>query len=999
MTEFPEFEDFFAAVHDHRPYRWQSRLAREVGATADGAKESNAGWPETIAAPTGAGKTAVIDIAIWRLAQAASADAAVGAPRTTPMRIVFAVDRRVIVDQAFERASMIACKLKSAAKDETGGPLAAVRDALLRFSGDNESPLHVEQLRGGMPREDDWAKTPSQPTVLCTTIDQLGSRLLFRGYGVSDRMAPIHAGLLGEDALIILDEAHLSAAFVETLSCAARWRKEREIDLELPWGCCLLTATPRDRVRAFHLRDEEREEDGIKKRLEARKEAVLDKINTEKQDGIAKAFADTARSLAGKCKDPAPVVAVIVNRVGLARAVYEKLRPATDKGGACDAILLTGRVRPVSRDDLISAYENDLSGKRDAGKGPLYVVATQCIEAGADFDFHAMLTQVAPLDALVQRFGRLARAGERSGAPAPAAILALKSDIAARTDDPVYGNRMKAAWDWLEERQEGRSKTKFIDFGVNALTAKIDADDKGAKDAMTAHPPAPFLREADVDFFSITSPRPNPEPALELFLHGELNRASDVQIVWRADLEPEDFLDGEDEQEPAIAIVDAMKPVSGEALAVPVWAARAWLRDDKNASDVADVAAREEHSSVDGSHERPVVRLRGGQPEVIRNIATRGALCPGDVIVVPTSYGGCDCFGWAPQSEAPVEDIADCAWRPYEKKRLRLRLHSALWAPAADRFNEGRPEEQRLPNWEAVKDVIANAASRNSASIARAVIEKDVDAALGAADLSSHPYLATLHDFTKRERSARPLWRGRDDETTGCVLVAGAETFSTGADDASSFTAPLSLCDHRKDVECKARKFSKQLRFPDPWPDVLGWAGCFHDDGKADERFQAYLRAFVDDAAAPADALAKSGAVRRGDRGAAGLPKHWRHEVLSVQMAIARLGDLPAGVDPALVLWLVGTHHGHGRPFFRHEDDWENEARTVWDVALAAAPGPHRLDFEWVHEGEGFDWAGLFVRLKRRYGYWGLAYLEAVLRLADHRASEEAELRSPEGAS
>jgi CRISPR-associated endonuclease/helicase Cas3 len=95
--------------------------------------------------------------------------------------------------------------------------------------------------------------------------------------------------------------------------------------------------------------------------------------------------------------------------------------------------------------------------------------------------------------------------------------------------------------------------------------------------------------------------------------------------------------------------------------------------------------------------------------------------------------------------------------------------------------------------------------------------------------------------------------------------------------------------------------------------------------------------------------------------------------------------------DPELVLWLVGTHHGYGRPFFPHSDVEDAKVRTnLPDVlgiphnTIEAGASPQSLAFDW----KGLDWPGLYECLKARYGVWELARMEAILRLADHRASE-----------
>ena len=101
-----DFAQFFRALWGNPPFAWQQELADRVSGDADKVGE----WPEAIALPTASGKTACVDIAVFALASQASRMNR-GEIITAPRRIFFVVDRRVIVDQAYERARVIAKKL------------------------------------------------------------------------------------------------------------------------------------------------------------------------------------------------------------------------------------------------------------------------------------------------------------------------------------------------------------------------------------------------------------------------------------------------------------------------------------------------------------------------------------------------------------------------------------------------------------------------------------------------------------------------------------------------------------------------------------------------------------------------------------------------------------------------------------------------------------------------------------------------------------------------
>lgn len=135
-------------------------------------------------------------MAVWLVARALGA--------VVPRRLVYVVDRRAVVDQATE----VAESLRMWVEKER-----AITDSL----GLGDRSLPISTLRGQHVDNREWLEDPSSPAIVIGTIDMVGSRLLFSGYGVSSKMRPYHAGLLGSDTLVVLDEAHLVPAFEDLL--------------------------------------------------------------------------------------------------------------------------------------------------------------------------------------------------------------------------------------------------------------------------------------------------------------------------------------------------------------------------------------------------------------------------------------------------------------------------------------------------------------------------------------------------------------------------------------------------------------------------------------------------------------------------------------------------------------------------------------------------------------------------------------------------------------
>jgi CRISPR-associated endonuclease/helicase Cas3 len=110
-------------------------------------------------------------------------------------------------------------------------------------------------------------------------------------------------------------------------------------------------------------------------------------------------------------------VAVVCNTVSSAQRRWRALRASLPADTGC--LLLHARQRPVERRP-IEAEILEMLGPPDAGvqrPDRLVVVATQIIEQSLDLDFDVMLSDLAPIDLLIQRAGRIHRHGDRVRSP------------------------------------------------------------------------------------------------------------------------------------------------------------------------------------------------------------------------------------------------------------------------------------------------------------------------------------------------------------------------------------------------------------------------------------------------------------------------------------------------------------------------------------------------------------------------------------------------------
>ncbi len=902
-----DFADYFHAVHNYDPFPWQERLTGQV---LDEGK-----WPDIIDLPTGTGKTAILDTAIFALAVR---------PEVFPRRVVFVIDRRIVVDQVVSRAKQIEEKIREGSTQV----LKNIKKCLDNIGGG--SPLGVVALRGGIPIDKEWARRPDEPWVMVSTLDQFGSRLLFRGYGVTQRMRPIHAGLAGNDCLVILDEVHLSRAFAETLR-AVKYFGNKSV-LPNRFHIVEMSATPTNSSgNRFHLTKADLEQSPeLRRRTKAKKLATLYDAGSKHAE-VAVPLA-VKKILKSELDKSVSSVGVIVNRVRTARETYRALLKA-----GYSAHLITGRMRPL---DKVRSLER-ISGLVDPDKPAeierlTVVVATQAIEVGADFSFDALITEIAPIDSLQQRFGRLDRRGtlaEQTGKPARAWIIGIKSSFNTQKPDPIYGSSTRFTWEELQ---------KLEGFGSIDISPLPENSHNFPKECYAPPTQPPLLLKTYIDAWVQTSPEPVVQPSVDWFLHGiESNKkVTDISLVWRKD-----------------SSLDTLKEIRlrpAEYLEVPIDAAKAWLGGSPKEVAVADVNREYEeidNLNIDKGNDWKRWRGYDEEPEMI----SVQDIKPGDIIIIEPQRGGLSGGTWDPTSSDPIEDLGDEAQAAYGQRftfRLDPRLMPEAWpAPPfpKDETDALEPLRDRINQWFNKVAVLPNL-------------------------------------LNWQDQAITELQKSRYDiKSVGTYYVLASKKFDPSILDSSdqsvSFTGSgVTLRDHLKGVGEQAFSFACRLGMSQEIQSDLKLAAQLHDLGKVDSRFQKQMVGDDDVQQAMFDEpLAKSLPKATPSHG------KWppvRHEVMSVAMAQSNPKVLADAHDHDLVLYLVGTHHGYARPLPPICEDLSPEILQFDHKGIYM-----EASTDVVYSSLAMDMADRFWVLIDRYGYHGLAWLETILRLADHQQS------------
>ena len=990
------------------PFPWQLKL---LGRFCKGDAVSS------LDIPTGLGKTAVMNV--WLVARSLGA--------ALPRRLVYVVDRRAVVDQATKEAE----SLRDWVDREH-----AVAEAL----GLASRPLPISTLRGQHVDNLAWTEDPSSPAIVVGTVDMVGSRLLFSGYGVSSKMRPYHAGLLGADTLVVLDEAHLVPAFEDLLRQVERGAdsfgpKEPSLRGLVPeFKLLSLSATGRQTdATTLVLSDDDRSNPIVKKRLTAKKVlSVVDLANVAEatatpDDGKNADDADEptkrtkAPKLAGVLAKQAWEVTtqgsaqvrclVFCNARQDATAVAAELRSLAKSASANEpTIALFVGGRRVRERTMVAAWlvEHGFVERQDGTRAephaPTFLVATSAGEVGVDMDADHMVCDLVAWERMVQRLGRVNRRGDgdamvvvvADSEPAPSASTTnalnkreasnaakrrldeltkkLNALQGARASVPKGQKKSADAKATDEKRKQAETELKkSISACRKRIKAFKDADakvvarhetaaaqhralrallvavgEKGSlspealltlrdrqdladalRAATTVEPLRPELTRALVDAWSMTSLDEHPgRPEVDTWLRGfRPNDPPQTTVVWRRHLPVR--ADGSFDAKAAKRFFEAAPPHTSEQLETETRRVLGWLIER-----AATVTGDASEALLDAKQVVAIALGRRGEPKGWRTLSQLAA---------------------AKSKGKNEKNEAKTAREQVVKELENLLVGATLVIDARlGGLSDGLLNEKASTTAEASDDGSTTWLARPD--VADVPVTGFRIRVLGADEKDESAWrTAPGAGWVRRHLFVTKVV---DGEPSAALVVDGWAGDAATEEERAEADRPQQLDEHQSWAEDCARQIAQRLGFDKARANLLALAARLHDEGKRAVRWQRAFKAPID-----GRPYAKTKGPIDFD-----LLDGYRHELGSLPHVEAHHDFKALGADEQeLVLHLIAAHHGFARPVIGTRGCDDAPPSIVEERARTVALG--------------------FARLSRRWGPWGLAWWEALLRSADQTAS------------
>jgi CRISPR-associated endonuclease/helicase Cas3 len=1022
------FRDGFKHLTEYDPFDWQERLFQ---------KFLNGDFPDACDVPTGLGKTSVM--AIWLIALGHLLKEK---DRKIPLRLVYVVDRRVIVDQATDEAEKLWKALRQALSD-TSSPLHPLAQTLREGSmKGNESLIALSTLRGQKADNREWCLDPSRPAIIVGTVDMIGSRLLFSGYGkVGINHRSLQAGLLGQDTLVVIDEAHLSPVFVATL-LDIKQAVQRTHSLR-PFHVMSLSATLGGHGSKILALDERRElqNEQARLRLNAKKQIEFLPFNqtAKAKEGKKASLKEIDEAFAERLvnrviqdereaeSESAKSVVIFVRTVDLVNRIAEKLGAELEKlavrneageavdkkelkklrDGIEDRILkMTGEMRGYERDmeQLVESakFQAFLPKRNRVTPRPTqYLIATSSAEVGVNLDADDGLCDLSTLDSMIQRIGRINRFGEtestitvivdeqglnafasayRKDEERQQTLLKLMAEIdqlqSRLTTAPVDKAAKKETQKEINAKKSERKKLekKVADNGAGnieptdarlyftwkALKAgedeadRINASPLALRELLAANqkalpdpPVRPPFDEARVDDWAMTSLKQTdyPRPLVQYWLRGVIeDESAQTTFIWRLDLDHFDFASvPDDENDEALS-----RRAVELATAIPI-------QPKERANVATPRAALLLKALAVKFPDKPLVLINsGGEAKAYALLHFKDkdnnyifATLAFSTVILPCSVGGLDEDGNPSANLKDARRVTDVIEQEHKEwtRYLVVRHSSENYSIRQyDQSDDEADEAQSFSIWQAaVRSIRGRGVCENAKEIQKAFAEVKEE------ETRAVSYIAFFFDPKA----------GGDEEKAS---LEADRFLREDVDDVGSLGLQTrTVAEHDADVELYVRNIAERIGLPDEITEVLAAAGFRHDLGKAREWWQKAIGN-----PNPTDTPYAKSSVNSFDHS---FNQGYRHEFGSLVESLED-EEIKAHPHRDLILHLIAAHHGYARPHFPERAFDRNQ--------------PKPLNRQIAHET-----MLRFNRLQRQYGWWQLAYLEAILKAADAMASRD----------